>query len=200
MMRKRNCQVVLTNSDQLGLPLLYTYEHKFSLKNGEMEEVSADYSLNPFLRWDALSLSVHYFHSHDNRFPIMDSSSSRFISLSPSLLHSSEGSRLKMPPHSILPRWSSSILFLWQFEFPPDRSIWPPDFWWGVRRLQAVRRWLSWDRLHFPLLSFLGQQSFLYIWINWSWSGLESLGSANRAIMHDWRSLLVISVRISDLE
>ena len=50
MMRKRNCQVVLTNSDQLGLPLLYTYEHKFSLKNGEMEEVSADYSLNPFLR------------------------------------------------------------------------------------------------------------------------------------------------------
>jgi len=35
-------KVVLTNSDQLGLPLLYTYEHKFplhSLNNGEMEEV-----------------------------------------------------------------------------------------------------------------------------------------------------------------
>ena len=50
MMRKRNHQVVLTNSDQLGLPLLYTYEHKFnlhSLNKGEMEEVSADY-LNSF--------------------------------------------------------------------------------------------------------------------------------------------------------
>merc|ERR1712037_168830 len=35
-------KVVLTNSDQLGLPLLYTYEHKFnlhSLNKGEMEEV-----------------------------------------------------------------------------------------------------------------------------------------------------------------
>jgi len=35
-------KVVLTNSDQLGLPLLYTYEHKFalhSLNNDEMEEV-----------------------------------------------------------------------------------------------------------------------------------------------------------------
>ena len=39
----------------------------------------------------------------------------------------------------------------------PDWSIWPPDFWWSVRRLQTVRRWLSWDRLHFPLLTFLGQ-------------------------------------------
>ena len=39
-------QVVLTNSDQLGLPLLYTYEHKFalhSLNNDEMEEVRTDY-------------------------------------------------------------------------------------------------------------------------------------------------------------
>merc|ERR1711974_312364 len=38
----RYWKVVLTNSDQLGLPLLYTYEHKFplhSLNNGEMEEV-----------------------------------------------------------------------------------------------------------------------------------------------------------------
>jgi len=35
-------KVVLTDSDQLGLPLLYTYEHKFplrSINNGEMEEV-----------------------------------------------------------------------------------------------------------------------------------------------------------------
>jgi len=38
----RYWKVVLTNSDQLGLPLLYTYEHKFplqSLNSGEMEEV-----------------------------------------------------------------------------------------------------------------------------------------------------------------
>ena len=51
--------MVLTNSDQLGLPLLFTYEHKFhlhSLNNGEMEEVSDDYILNHFLRWHALSL------------------------------------------------------------------------------------------------------------------------------------------------
>merc|ERR1711971_1459479 len=35
-------KVVLTDSDQLGLPLLYSYEHKFhlhSINNGEMEEV-----------------------------------------------------------------------------------------------------------------------------------------------------------------
>merc|ERR1712032_1307451 len=35
-------KVVMTDSDQLGLPLLYTYEHKFplhSINNGEMEEV-----------------------------------------------------------------------------------------------------------------------------------------------------------------
>merc|ERR1711990_227667 len=38
----RYWKVVLPNSDQLALPLLYTYEHKFplhSLNNGEMEEV-----------------------------------------------------------------------------------------------------------------------------------------------------------------
>jgi len=37
-----NPQVVLTDSDQVGLPLVYTYEHKFplnSLNNREMEEV-----------------------------------------------------------------------------------------------------------------------------------------------------------------
>ena len=56
------------------------------------------------------------------------------------------------------------FIFVTSWVFSPDRSIWPPDFWWSVRRLQAVRRWLSWDRLRLPLL--ISRQSILYVWIN----------------------------------
>ena len=98
------------------------------------------------------------------------------------------------------------FIFVTSWVFSPDRSIWPPDFWWSVRRLQAVRRWLSWDRLRLPLLiSLAPQQSILYVWINVTqktsllvWlETADDLGhwiQLYRVIMHDWRSLLVISV------
>ena len=57
-------QVVLTNSDQLGLPLLYTYEHKFalhSLNNDEMEEVRTDYEE---MIDDNFLFQGHHHHHH----------------------------------------------------------------------------------------------------------------------------------------
>ena len=60
-------QVVLTNSDQLGLPLLYTYENKFplqSLNSGEMEEVSANLFTFSEMRYTEFEGDVHYFRSY----------------------------------------------------------------------------------------------------------------------------------------
>ena len=179
MMRWGNCQVVLTDSDQLNLPLLYTYEHKFplrSLNNGEMEEVSAHH-LRPlwddtYWVWGWCTLATSSFSWSLIRFLVIRFLilliSTRFTSLSLSLPPSSEGNRLKMPRHLISPRWIQFTKYLVQTMFPLDWSLWPPDLWWSVRRVQAVRRWHSWDQLHFPLLTFLPQQSILYVWIQYT--------------------------------
>ena len=179
MMRWGNCQVVLTDSDQLNLPLLYTYEHKFplrSLNNGEMEEVSAHHLRPPwddtYWVWGWCTLATSSFSWSLIRFLVIRFLilliSTRFTSLSLSLPPSSEGNRLKMPRHLISPRWIQFTKYLVPTIFPTDWSLWPPDLWWSVRRVQAVRRWHSWDQLHFPLLTFLPQQSILYVWIQYT--------------------------------